>query len=85
MSWISGNQYTGTPTWLRLRRTGDAFTAYQSADGVKWFKVGTTTVAMPATSYVGLAACSGDTSGAAITETSTFAHVSLAPLNPQSR
>ena len=41
-----------------------------------WFKVGTTTVAMPATYYVGLAACSGDTR-ANTTETSTFDHVSL--------
>ena len=85
MSWINGNQYTGMPTWLRLRRTGDAFTAYQSADGVRWFKVGTMTVAMPATYYVGLAACSGDTSASATVETSTFDHVDLDPMNRQSR
>lgn len=32
---------TGTPAWLRLTRTGDAITAYASADGTRWTQIGT--------------------------------------------
>jgi len=42
-----GCDYTWLPVWLRLRRVGDEFTAYQSSDGIEWFKIGQSTVAMP--------------------------------------
>jgi regulation of enolase protein 1 (concanavalin A-like superfamily) len=45
-------------TWLRLRRSGNTFTAYRSADGTTWASIGSTTLAQPATMYVGLAASS---------------------------
>lgn len=63
MNWVTGNQYTVMPVWLRLQRTGNTFTGYQSSDGVTWFAVGTSTVPMSRTYYVGLAASSGDTKG----------------------
>ena len=46
------------PYWLRLVRAGDVFTAYAAPDGINWTVVGTTTVAMNASVYVGLAVCS---------------------------
>lgn len=63
MNWVTGNQYTMMPVWLRLQRTGNTFTGYQSSDGVTWFRVGTSTVPMARTYYIGLAASSGDTKG----------------------
>lgn len=43
------------PHWLRLTRSGDEFTAYESADGSTWTKVGTTRLAgLPDTAQAGL-------------------------------
>ncbi|MFD3522632.1 ABC transporter permease [Streptomyces sp. NPDC058653] len=43
------------PHWLRLTRSDDRFTAYRSADGDTWAKVGTTRVAgLPETVQAGL-------------------------------
>jgi hypothetical protein len=74
MTWVSGNQYTYIPVWFELVRSGNTFTAYESDDGYTWFEVSSSTVSMPSTYYVGLAASSGDTSGDT-TETSTFESV----------
>jgi regulation of enolase protein 1 (concanavalin A-like superfamily) len=56
---------TGTPatapSWVRLTRAGNVFTAYVSANGATWTQVGTATIAMGADTRVGLAACSHDT------------------------
>ena len=43
------------PEWVKVTRTGDKFTAYKSVDGVTWTKVGSETMKMVATIYVGLA------------------------------
>ncbi|GGA98297.1 cellulose binding domain-containing protein [Puia dinghuensis] len=74
MTWTAGNDYTTTPAWFRLQRSGNTFTAYESSDGQTWFIVGTTTIAMAGTYYAGLAACSGSTSALDIT---TFDNVSI--------
>ncbi len=54
-----GNDYTWIPAWFRLQRVGDVFTALQSSDGIEWFEAGKSSVALPATVLVGLAAGSG--------------------------
>lgn len=60
MSFVLGNGYSSTfPTWFRLQRSNDTFTAYQSDDGENWFKVGTSTVSMPSEVYAGIAVASG--------------------------
>jgi len=46
------------PYWIRLVRQGNAFTAYSSANGTAWNKLGTTTIAMGGQLYAGLAVCS---------------------------
>jgi hypothetical protein len=74
MSWVTGDQYTTMPVWLKLQRAGNVFTAYQSSDGVTWFSVGTSTLVMANTYYVGLVACSGDVTNNT-TETSNFDNV----------
>ena len=80
MTWTTGNEYTTMPAWLRVRREGNVFTAYQSSDGFTWFAVGRSVVEMPTTYYVGLAASSGDVTKNT-TETSNFDNVS--PISPK--
>jgi fibronectin type 3 domain-containing protein len=46
------------PCWVRLAQSGSAFTGYYSADGVNWTQLGTTTISMGASEYVGFAVCS---------------------------
>ena len=48
-----------TPRWLRLNRSGDTITGYDSADGVHWTRVGAVTLAgLPRRVQVGLFATS---------------------------
>jgi ABC-2 family transporter protein len=50
-----------TPAWLRLTRSGDTITAYESADGTRWTRIGTAHLAgLPATVQAGLFATSPD-------------------------
>lgn len=65
----------GAPTWVRLTRAGNTFTASTSPDGVSWTVVGATTVAMNAQVYVGLCLCSHDPGTIA---TAVFDSVSIA-------
>ena len=44
--------------WVRLVRLGNAVTAYSSADGTKWTSIGSDTIQLGATAYVGIAATS---------------------------
>ncbi|MEU6426786.1 hypothetical protein ABZ860_12910 [Microbispora sp. NPDC046973] len=48
-----------SPRWLRLVRSGDVLTGYESADGTTWTRVGTATLAgLPQTVRIGLFATS---------------------------
>jgi ABC-type transport system involved in multi-copper enzyme maturation permease subunit len=52
---LSGAVSAATPRWLRLTRSGDTVTGYDSADGVRWTRVGAATLAgLPSTAQVGL-------------------------------
>jgi len=79
MSWTGGNQYSYMPVWLKLQRAGNTITGSQSSDGVTWFTVGTATIPMAATYYIGLAACSGSSTAF---DTSNFDHVNFAVQPP---
>jgi regulation of enolase protein 1 (concanavalin A-like superfamily) len=50
------------PSWLRLTRTGDQFTAQISFDGTTWTPIGGVTVPMSQSLYVGIAHTSHNTS-----------------------
>ena len=64
---------TGAPPgWVRLVREGNLFSAYRSTDGTSWTLVGTDTIEMAATVYVGLAVTSHNPSA---TATATFTNV----------
>lgn len=62
------------PGWVRLVRTGDLFEAYRSGDGVSWTRVGSDTIPMTSTVYVGLAVTSHDATRAT---TAVFDHVKI--------
>jgi regulation of enolase protein 1 (concanavalin A-like superfamily) len=53
------------PRWVKLVRSGDTFTAYESADGTTWTLVGSDTIPMAQTVFVGLAVTSHTTSASA--------------------
>ena len=48
------------PYWVKLVRSGNTFTSYISPDGTTWTLVGSTTVSMSSTAYIGLAVTSHD-------------------------
>jgi hypothetical protein len=55
---VFGSNGVAAPTWVRLVRSGDMFTGYQSADGFTWNSLGSIGVPMSSALYVGLAVLS---------------------------
>lgn len=53
------------PVWVKLERRGSAITAFRSANGTSWTMIGSETLTLPSTFYVGLAITSHSTSTAA--------------------
>jgi ABC-type transport system involved in multi-copper enzyme maturation permease subunit len=80
---LPGTVSAASPRWLRLVRSGDTLTGYDSADGRQWIKVGTASLAgLPATVQAGLfvtspAAVSAENSAPSVA-TGVFDHVSAA-------
>jgi regulation of enolase protein 1 (concanavalin A-like superfamily) len=66
----------GTPYWVRLDRTGTTITAYQSADGNNWVLVGSDTISVGQTIFIGLGVSGHTTSS---TATATFDNVEITP------
>ena len=64
------------PYWVRLTRVGNVLSGYRSTDGITWTAVGSETIAMAATTYIGLAVTS-HLDGTI--NSSTFDNVSAAP------
>lgn len=71
---VNGTAAAFTATWVRLVRAGNVITASRSADGASWTTVGSVTVAMSSTVYVGL--LSSSNTAATINE-AAFTNVSL--------
>ena len=65
---------SSTPRWVKLTRSGNTFTAFESSDGSNWTQVGSDTIAMAANVFVGLAVTSHTTSASS---TCTFDSVSI--------
>jgi parallel beta-helix repeat protein len=63
------------PYWVKLVRSGNTFTSYRSSNGTTWTLVGSSTIGMNSTIYVGLAVCAKNTTG--WLNTSTFSNVSV--------
>jgi alpha-D-xyloside xylohydrolase len=64
------------PYWLRIQRTGNAFSVYQSPDGVNWTSAGSTVTLgnIPSSYYIGLALTAHDNTTLAEAQ---FDHVTL--------
>ena len=63
--------------WLRIQRVGSTITSFRSVDGVTWAQVGTGTVTLGTTIYVGLAVTSKDNTA---TTTAVIDNVLITPL-----
>ena len=68
----SGTYGYAPPEWMKLVRAGNTFTGYVSPDGFNWTLLGTTTVSMAQTVYIGLVVSGGN-----YLETGTFDNVSI--------
>ncbi len=62
------------PAWVRLRRVGNVFTAWRSADGVAWTQFAQATIAMGSSIEVGLAVSAVDDTALA---TAAFTNVAV--------
>lgn len=71
---IQQTSESGVPTWLKLARNGNTFSAYYSADGATWTPAGTTSVTMTTNVVAGLAVTSNNNSQL---DTATFDNVSV--------
>ncbi|HVO64555.1 MAG TPA: IPT/TIG domain-containing protein [Terriglobales bacterium] len=75
-SYTTTTAIPGYPTWLKLARSGNTFTAFTSPDGINWTQYGAaTTVSMAQNAYIGLFS-SGGNNGTQI-GTATLDNVSL--------
>jgi ABC-type transport system involved in multi-copper enzyme maturation permease subunit len=82
---LPGAVSASAPRWLRLTRSGDTISGYDSADGTHWLLVGTASLPrLPATAQAGMFATAPMSNagtpihvGTAPTVTGTFDHVSL--------
>jgi ABC-type transport system involved in multi-copper enzyme maturation permease subunit len=87
---MAGKVSPAHPRWLRLTRSGDTITGYDSADGTRWTKVGSASLAgLPSSVQIGLFATSpahvyesssfgsNNYSGAPSTATGSFDHVGV--------
>jgi ABC-type transport system involved in multi-copper enzyme maturation permease subunit len=92
----AGTVSAAAPRWLRLTRSGDILTGYDSGDGTHWTRVGTAHLTgftgtvqagmfatAPASSQVTSQSASGSSAAGAVTiATGRFDHVSLAGSQP---
>lgn len=62
------------PYWVKLTRTGNTFVSYCSPDSVTWTPIGTNTVTMPTSTFMGLAVTAKDVG---VLNTSVFQYVSV--------
>ena len=79
---LPGSTSVASPRWLRLTRTGDTVTGYDSTNGTSWTEIGTTHLTeLPSTVAVGLFVTSPvsfqGSNGAATRATATFDQVSI--------
>jgi regulation of enolase protein 1 (concanavalin A-like superfamily) len=73
------------PRWLRLTRSGNTFTAYQSSNGIIWTSIGTVNMPMFADVYVGLCLTSHNINAICTAEFSNLATTSTVTGNWQSQ
>ena len=70
----TGGYSVTAPYWVRLMRTGTTFTGFISSDGKNWTQVGSDTISMASSVYIGLAVTAHNNT---VLNTSTFDNVSV--------
>ena len=65
------------PSWVRLARSGNTFSAYTSSNGTNWTLIGSQSITMGATVYVGLAVTSHNSAALA---TASLTNVQVIPV-----
>lgn len=72
----------GQRPWLRLRRHGDTFTGFYSANGSAWTQLFSQSIPMEGAVYAGFGIYSGNTTGTAANATLADAMITLDPPDP---
>jgi len=72
----NSNSGTAPNLWIRLVRVGNTITAAKSTNGTSWTTIGSATVTMASSCYIGLAVSSGSTT---TLNTSVFDNVTATP------
>lgn len=81
VAWGRHARFTPAGGWVRLKRTGDLFAAFFSADGQEWKRLaGPTSQTMPPVLQVGLATASGSSNELARVEFRNFGAHGVAPV-----
>ena len=62
------------PNWVRITRSGNTITAYSSTNGTSWTSVGSLTITLPSSVYIGLFATSHNDG---VITTATFSNVTV--------
>jgi uncharacterized repeat protein (TIGR01451 family) len=75
-SWGTNQTALAMPQWLRLVRSGNAFSGYRSSNGVDWIIFATTTQTLPSTLELGLAVTS-HTNSATLFSTGKFSNFTI--------
>ena len=73
------NDGAQAPYWVRLVRSGNTFTGYQSADGANWIAAGSISISMANDVFIGLAVTAHDDAQLA---TAAFQNVEILPSTP---
>ena len=71
------------PGWLRLQRVGTIFTSYRSADGQNWTLIGSDSIPMATSVYVGMAVTSHNTTTATTVVADSFSVKQPTPVTNQ--
>jgi regulation of enolase protein 1 (concanavalin A-like superfamily) len=70
----TGGSTSAAPRWIRIARAGSTFTASESSNGTTWTVVGSQTITMAPTLYVGLAVTSHSPG---VLTTATFSNITV--------
>jgi len=80
---MTGNYPVNYPhTWLRLQRTGNTFNSFASMDGNNWTLLGSASISMPQTVFLGLAGASYHPSNTVLVEFRDVSDVTTAAVAP---
>lgn len=70
----NGTVNVSAPYWVKISRNGKVFTSYISTTGTTWTEIGSVTMTMPNTIYIGLISCAHNNT---LLNTSTFTNVKV--------